>query len=360
MGWHIDLEEYERTDTKLLTKLLAGDGPQLIDSFLVGFEDQIALWEPLDGFYDQIDFHLIPEVLEVININGKPYGAVTDFSIDTMITFAKSPVEWDYKTFLDCLINGDIDQKSVYNPINGSDGLPFISLFFHDLTENFLYDADNCSTRFDSDDFQRILQLAQNYENGVNQATEEDFLQGNSLCAIVEIRKPEDLAGIRIIGNDKIRYIGFLTQTGSVNYLVGSDPLCICVNATKEEKQLAYAFLKFLLADEGQKLVNDGIFGRWSVREDLLEGQFKELDESSISNLIGFSPVCIAGHLDLNRDYETFRALLKTAKPKRYAPVELRRILIDEVDAYLEGSIPEDELKKNLTDRVALYLKEQK
>lgn len=358
--WHIDLEEYERNDTKLLTKLVAGDGPQLIDSFLVGFEDQIDLWEPLDRFYNQIDFQLIPEVLELGNINGKPYGVVTDFGIDTMITFAKSPTEWDYKAFLDCLMKGDMNQKSVYNTINGSDGFAFISLFFHDLTESFLYDADNCSTSFDSADFQRILQLALNYENIMNQATEEDFLQGNSLCAVVEIRKPEDLAGIRIIGKDKIRYIGFPSQTGSVNYLMGSDPLCIRANATEEEKQLAFAFLKFLLSDEGQELVNDGIFGQWSVREDLVEGQFQELDDTVVSNLIGFSPISITGHLDSNGDFETFHALLKKAKPKRYAPVELRKILMEEMAAYLEGSIPEYELKKNLTDRVALYLKEQK
>lgn len=358
--WHVDLEEYERNDVKLLTKLVAGDGPQLIDSFLVGFEDQIALWEPLDEFYKQIDFPLIPEALELGNINGKPYGVVTDFGIDTMITFAEVPVEWDYKAFLDSLSKGDTDQKSVYNAINGSDGFAFISLFFHDLTESFLYDADHCSTRFDSEDFQRILQLAQKYENVTNQAAEEDFLQGNSLCAVVEIRKPEDLAGIRMMGKDRIRYIGFPSQDGSVNYLAGSDPLCIRANATKEERQVAFAFLKFLLSEEGQKSVNDGIFGQWSVREDLVEGQFQELDESSVSNLIGFSPVSIAGHLDSNRDFETFHALLKNAKPKRYVPVELRRILMEEVGAYLEGGIPEDELTKNLTDRVTLYLKEQK
>ena len=357
--WHVDVKEYGFKETSLLTELAAGDGPHLIDSFLVGFEDHADWWEPLEGFYGQIDFDLIPETLEMGKIDSTPRGVVTGFCIDTMITFAESPEEWDYETFLDCLLRDNRSPKSVYNPINGSDGYPFASLFFHELGETFLYDAENCVTRFDSENFQKIMRLAKLYEEEGNQANAEDFLQGESLCAIVEIRQPEDLAGIRVIGKDKLRYIGFPTQTGSVNYLVGSDPLCIRANATAEEKQVAYAFLSFLLSDKAQEQ-GDVIYGQWSVRRDLLKEQIKRLDESSVSYLMDFSQISLAGHLDPERDYETLCGLLENAIPKRYAPKELRIILMEEVSGYLEGAITEDELKNHLKNRVELYLKEQK
>ena len=75
-------------------------------------------------------------------------------------------------------LNADllIPSLSVYNPINGSDGYPFASLFFHELGETFLYDAENCVTRFDSENFQKIMRLAKLYEEEGNQANAEDFL----------------------------------------------------------------------------------------------------------------------------------------------------------------------------------------
>lgn len=357
--WHVEMSEYEYKETSLLTKLTAGEGPQLIDSFLVGFEDHADWWEPLDGFYGQINLDLLPETVEMGKIDGVARGVLTGFCIDTMITLAETPEEWDYETFLDCLMGDNAATKSVYNTISGSDGFPFAGLFFHDFDETFLYDAENCTTNFEGDSFQKIMRLAKKYEQSENQSTAEDFMQGESLCAVVEIRGPEDLAALRVIGKDHFQYIGFPAQNGSVNYLVGSNPLCIRTNASPEEKQAAYAFLSFLLSDEGQK-PGDALYGTWSVRQDLLKEQMEGLEESSDSNLIGFPQIPLAGHLDPERDFEILSDLMKNARPKKYMPRELRTILTEEVSGYLEGATSEEELVNHLKNRVELYLKEQK
>ena len=351
-AWHVDVKEYQRNDTALLTKLMAGDGPQLIDSFLVEFSEHKTLWEPMEAFYKQIDFECIPEALEFGKIDGTLYGVVTDFYVNTMVTMAQTPDQWDYETFLDCLTEDKYAKKSVYNPNNGSDGFPFAALFFHGLDQTFLYDAEDCVTQFDGKAFAKILRLAKSYDVKENQAGLEDFLKGESLCAVVEIRRPEDLATLRIVGQDQLRYIGFPSQTGYVHYLVGSDPLCIRANATEEEKQAARAFLRYLLAD----VMTD----QWSVRRDILKKQMERMDESSESNLVGFPQVSFQDHLDLEKDMETLDELLKNAKPKSYAPKELRVILMEEVSDYLDGKVSEKELKNHLKNRVELYLKEQK
>ena len=306
----------------------------------------------MEAFYKQIDFECIPEALEFGKIDGTLYGVVTDFYVNTMVTMAQTPDQWDYETFLDCLTEDKYAKKSVYNPNNGSDGFPFAALFFHGLDQTFLYDAEDCVTQFDGKAFAKILRLAKSYDVKENQAGLEDFLKGESLCAVVEIRRPEDLATLRIVGQDQLRYIGFPSQTGSVHYLVGSDPLCIRANATEEEKQAARAFLRYLLAD----VMTD----QWSVRKDIIKKQMERMDESSESNLVGFPQVSFQDHLDLEKDMETLDELLKNAKPKSYAPKELRVILMEEVSDYLDGKVSEKELKNHLKNRVELYLKEQK
>jgi hypothetical protein len=140
---------------------------------------------------------------------------------------------------------------------------------------------------------------------------------------------------------------------------VGSDPLCIRANAAEEEKQAARAFLRYLLSDETINLV-DAMNIQWSVRKDLLKKRLELMDESSDSSLVGFPQVSFKDNLDPKKDLETLEELLRNAKPKRYAPKELRIILMEEVSDYLEGNISEADLNKHLKDRVELYLKEQK
>ena len=359
-AWHIEMETYEMSDTSLLTKLMAGDGPQLLDTGLVGFQDHADLWEPMDGFYHQLglDEGLVPQILEMGKIEDTIYGAVTDFRITTMVAFAETSDAWDYAAFLDYLDKDNTATKSIYNPVNGSDGYSFAHLFYHNLDETFLYNAQDCTTRFDSEDFRKLIRLAKYYTESSNQANVEDFLQGAAPCAVVCIRQPGDLACLRILGEGQLRYIGFPTQTGPVHYLEGADPLCVRTNATAEEKQLAFTFLSYLLSYEVQK-EQDSIYTQWSVREDVLSEQMKGMDENTVPCLIGFPQFPLGDRVNLSEDYDTLCELLTNAKTRRYAPRELNRILSEQVDAYLDGIISEETLREQLTNRVQLYLKEQ-
>ena len=358
-SYHIDMKEYEWNDTGLLTKILAKDGPQLVDSSLVGFQDHANVWEPLDDFYGQLDVELIPEALEFGKINGVSYGFVTEFAIDTMVTFSESPAGWDYEAFLDYLTDAGKGKKSPYNAVNGMDGNTFAMLFYHDLSESFLYDAENCDTKFDGENFQKIMKLSKLYSEPDHQADYEDFLQGNSPCAIVEIMHPADLAALRVMGGGRLRFIGFPTQTGSVNYLVGNDPLCILASADAKEKQASFAFLRFLLTDEAQNEKDDE-FAWWSVRKDLVKKRFEQMDESVPANLVGFPSVPLKGQLNPAGDFETMQNLLENARPKKSVPMELRMLLMEELEDYLSEGISEETLKGNLKNRVELFLNEQR
>lgn len=359
--WHIEMKEYEVNDTGLITELIAGDGPQLLDTVLTGFQEYSDLWEPLNDFYSQfgLDKELIPQTLEFSKIGGTSYGIVTDFCISTMVTFSKSPDVWDYGTFLDYLMKDNDATKSVFNPVNGSDGYSFASMFFHDLDETFLYDAENCITKFDSEEFQKILELAKHYMSSENQANAEDLRQGTPPCAVVRIRQPEDLACLRIWGENCLRYVGLPSQKGSVHYLEGANPLSLRINATMEEKRLAFAFLSYLLSYDVQK-EQDNTYTQWSVRKDILEEQMNRMSESSVTCLAGFPQFQLGNQVNSSEDYETLCKLLENASCKKNAPKELTHIWAEEMNDYLSETISEEALKEHLKGRIELYLMEQK
>lgn len=353
---HIEMKKYDRNDTELLTKLIAGEGPQLLDTSLVGFENHVDLWEPLDAFYRQtgLDEELIPQVMEMGKLEGGRYGLVPDFTIKTMVTFADSPVDWDYSVFLSTMKASS--SKSVFNPINGSDGFTFATLFFHELSENFLYDVKKAETQFDGEEFRDIMRLAKLYMEADKIADLEDFMEGRAYCAVVSIRNPEDLACLRVLGENRLRWIGFPSQGGSVHYLEGADPLCIRVNAETEEKQVAFTFFRYLLSYDRQEVGNGA--SHWPARKDLLREQFERSEEGTLTELIGFPQISLENAWDPTVDYKTLCDLLQGAKYKNEIPRELKNILVEEIDAYLNGIISEDIMCEHLSNRVGLYLKE--
>lgn len=365
-AYRIRLQTYGVNDPSLLTELIAGKGPVLMDTSLMGFEDHAEWWEPLDAVFRQmkLDEELIPQALDNGKIHGTLYGIVPDFSINTVVTFAEEPDGWDYNTFLSCFDEDDPSMKSVFNALNGSDGYSFISNFFcHGLKEKYLYDAENCTTRFNSEEFGKILRLARYFTEREHQGNSEDLRQGTSICAVVSIQRPEDLACLRIWGGDNLRFIGFPSENGSKHYIEGGNPITIRVNATAEEKRLAHSFLQFLLSYDAQMDAVSAVPNynyHMSVRKDVLEEQTNRMDEYSYTGLQGFPQFRLADQVDKELDGATLYGLLEKAEPQQHMPRELLSIFMGELDDYLSGNITKDILIEHLTNRVGLYLSELK
>ena len=365
-AYRIRLQTYSINDTSLLTELIAGKGPVLVDAQLVSFEDNAEWWEPLDEVFRQmkLDEELIPQVLDTGKINGTLYGVVTDFSINTVITFAEEPDGWDYETFLSCFDEDDPSMKSVFAPEYESDGYSFIARFFyHGLKEKYLFDAESCTTRFDSEEFGKILRLARYFMEREHQGDSEDLRQGTSLCAVVSIQKPEDLACLRIWGGDKLRFIGYPSREGSRHYIEGGNPITVRVNATTEEKRLAHTFLRFLLSYDAQMEAVSAVSNynyHMSVRKDVLEAQINCMNEYSYTSLHGFPQFYLENQVDKGLDGATLYGLLEKVQPEQHMPRELVNIFMEELDDYLSGNMTEDILIEHLENRVGLYLSELK
>lgn len=349
-------------ETALLTELTAGNGPVLIDTALTGFENYEDLWEPLDTVLEQMGItdQLEQSVLECGRINGTLYGIISDFRLETVVTANQELQDWDYETFLQCITENP-DLEAIINSYTGDDGWYFIVKFFiHGLEDNYLLDAESGVTNFDSEEFRRILELAKEYcVRNDYVAPGGSLFEGRVLCNVLSIEKPEQIALYRICYGEDINYIGFPSGDGAAHYFNSSTPLTIRRTASKEEKEIACAFIKFYLSYECQleasKEVNYGL----SVRKDVLEEQINSMNESSFPYASGFEQIQLGENVNIELDAETLYSLIEKAKPAKTFPRELISILIEEIDPYFSGAVSEDVVIDHLENRVGLYLSEQ-
>ena len=364
---HIELAEYSREDeAALLTQLTAGEGPVLLDPSGLSFEEMEELWEPLDTVMGQLGIteELNPGVMEMGKINGTLYGLVRDFGLDTVVAEAGLK-DWDYDMFFQS-IRERTELDEICNYYDKEAGLlSLVALLNHGLDDCYFFvpDEETGALHFDSGKFRQILDLAEKYparEEGV--APGASLLEGNALCNILIIQKPEHVAAYRIIYGEDVDYVGYPAKDGGMHVMVPSGMLSIRRSASKEEKEAAAAFLALCLSYEGQILAAKDINFALSVRRDVLEAQIASMG-TEISRLPNFDPdfgsVNMGGGMDIERDRETLLDLIGSAKPKKTLSWELSGIIREELDLYLAGSITEDMLIDHLENRIGLYLGER-
>lgn len=361
---HINMKSYnDNTTDALLTELNAGKGPVLIDALVTGFSDKEALWEPVEEVLQQLGVmdNLVDKAMDQGRINGTLYGVVMDFYLETVVTADKELTDWDYDRFLQ-LVSERKNLKAVMNSCATQDGWYFIVEFFiQSMEDNYFLDAETAATNFDSEEFRTILHLARDYcerKDFVNAV--EGLEDGQVFCNVITITQPEQLALYRFAYGDRVNYIGFPSKNGARPVIRGGDPMVMRKNATKEEKELAYAFLEILLSEEILSKATDDLNYKLSVRKDVLAEQLAGVGEWDMPYATGFEPISLEGAVDHGKDAELLYGLLEKAEPRTGFPRELYSLIAEEVQSYLEGTVTEEVVIQNLTNRVGLYLEERK
>ena len=226
------------------------------------------------------------------------------------------------------------------------------------------WDAEAGKTDFDSSEFRQALELAEKYCTPKEEVPHDKGMleEGKVLVNEVNIRSPQDVAGFRIFYGEGANYIGYPTKDGSVHYLESSSPLAVRRTATREEKEVAIAFINFLLSYEGQQLLAKGTSFEMSVRQDMLEEQIAAMSGSTRVNIGNFTrfEFSLGDQVDVELDRNTLLHWIEIAEPRKRLPGELSDILYEELEGYFSGTITEDALIDHLESRVGLYLNERK
>ena len=177
------------------------------------------------------------------------------------------------------------------------------------------------TTNFDSSEFRQALELAKKYFTSKEEVPYEKSMleEGKVLVNRMSIAAPQDVAGIRIYYGEDANYIGYPTKDGSAHYITSRAPLTIRRTATKEEKEVAIAFVSFLLSYEGQQLLAKGINFDMSVRKDMLEEQIASMNRSTEAQLGTFSrkSIRLGDQVDIELDRSKLMHLIEIAEPSQ-------------------------------------------
>lgn len=349
-------------ETSLLTQLGAGEGPVLVDTTLTGFEELEKLWQPMDGFLEKTGLadELYEEALNFGKIEGRTYGIVTNFCIETLVTMDGNLQGWDYHTFLDAVESFD---GAAY--AYGSDAADGRYVFFHKflrngLDDNAYFELEDGNLNFDVSGFERMLRLSGKARISVPAEDGEAIRSGKALCELYYVTGVQGLVRLRMRRESGEIVNGFPTMNGARHVLQAQNPIAVRVTATEEERQMAYTFLKILLSHDFAETMDHGATSTWfSVRKDALKDEFDRYDRQ----VAAFQAEGRADYLpELNREKEEklFVELLRDGTVRKSFPSGLENVFIEEFQDYLNGTINGETLYEQLRNRTWLFLEEQK
>lgn len=360
-SFHVEIKSgYDQT--KLLSEMIAGQGPVLIDTALIGFEEQERLWEPLDGMLKAtgLDGKLNEKALECCRINGKTLGLVGDYFVKTVITTnSKIRDGWTQEEFL-----SEIEKSSSIKvifppvPLNYSGNTLIFEYLMHGINDNYLL---NDEKQLNEENLKRVFRLAEKYCQDKETEPGATLVQsGQAFCANITIKGLNGILAIEKVYGRNVRYVGYPSIRGGMHFISADNPVSIRRNATREEKKAAYAFLKEWMSYDGQitfskRNVNYAI----SIRDDVMEEQIQSIIQNELANISDGSDVNSKVYeQELLERAKLLKEIIEAAVPQEKLPRDLEELMWEELTEYFKGNITREQVTDHLKNRMQLYFEE--
>ncbi len=344
-------------ETQLLTELIAGKGPVLVDTQYVDFAENVKLWECLDEELAEAGEEnvLIDKIEEFCQIDGKQYGVVTEWGISTFAGLTGGLTEWNQEQFGEYLKK----HPEIRRIFAGQSPVFFLELFYFQSMEKCpFWNIETDEIYFETAEFKQLLETAGRLAGELPKEGRSEEIErirtGEALGEMVYLNGAETLSYYNAILGDEVQYIGFPGKEGSEHYIMASAPITIRNSATEKQKQAAVLFLEHLISYEAQKAAAEEV-GALSVRKDVFEESLNNLPEETMWIIDGED---FKFTVDKERVSEQFMSLYEKAVPNPSLPAEVENILEEELQSYFEGQKTAEQVCSVLQKRMQLYLYE--
>lgn len=351
-------DDYDRT--ALLTKLMAGDGPVIIDIYAIPNWRQEKIWEPLENLVgEQALRELNPVALKLGNINGIPYAAVSNFYIETLVT-CEDIGSWDYEAVIKC-VQGRENLQSILGNGGLNESGAMLGLFVGGEDDTYFVDADQPDHAIDKDKLMEAIQLIEQYGPGPEEGGRAEAIrEGRVLCGHNVFAEPYHLCELRLVYGENVKCIGFPHADGGKHHLTSAGVLAVRKNATDEEKKIAAEFFETLLSYDVQlKTVSDGLsLHSFSARTDILEQQIEKVVEKEGMSFISNGESYVLGTIDVDELRKELYEMLENSIPAPNYRDDYHNILAEEFEAYFSENNSLEMLTDHLNNRLKLYFRE--
>lgn len=347
----------------LNTKLLAGDGPVIVDSSLVTASVKSEIWESLNTVLDdsELSGEISDLVRKMMSVNGDCYAISADYYFVSLVS-ATVDDDLSYSKLLEHISDNEKIKYLMDNElVSGVPEWLAVNLFGGNPSDSFYIDPATRAMRFDTEEFDRMLFFLEKY-SPKNESVEyfSGLEEGEVVFNLIGINTPKDLFFLDEMSKNGINIVGLPKWDGAYNELCTSHALMLRSSASEEEKEIAFEFFKMLLSKEVQmKMIQSPNF-HFSVRDDVINEQIRAIKDGDYISLSFFG----TGNefFITNPPYEKISALwekiLSDSVSNIITEEGYEEILAEEFEDYFDGRITKELLISHLTNRVDLYLAE--
>lgn len=348
-------DDYDKTE--LLTRIISGDGPVLIDTNLIDLNNMKNNLEPLNTIFEELGLRdsLNDAAISMGTIGDELYGIVTDFAIETMISpYASKGL--DYQNFIRSIEDADTSVMPENSKI-----LLATYIFDHGPEDSFFVTEEAERKRINTENLTKLTDCLDRWKFGKSSDGSSDYyLDGEGLIKPMYIKRPEEFVYYKKLYWNRGFNCGYPGKNGAVNYLYTPSMIAVSKSAEKNEKEVAIAFFNMILSYEYQKDMAKSDSFAMSVRSDVLKEQIESVSKESVANVfdvLPFEPEAVIDKEEIERDLDT---LIKKSIPypnDKYR--EYFEILREEFAEYFENRITKEELVKRIKSRADIYLAEK-
>lgn len=362
--YRVSVEEYDYDNrTQLLTELVAGDGPLLLDADLVPFREKKEYWEPLDNVVDKEDLDNLNEfATKMGQIDDRLYGLAVAFNIDTIVSY-EDIGDWSYDTCVDIIEDSDkLDVLIGMRFFENMQETILASYFFNaGIDDSYYLSTDDLNNVVDSEKMKRVLKIVKEHPSDSIPTDEAiNALKNGRILGIREsVGYAHSFCELYTLYGEDIKIIGYPGKDGAKSYIQSNGMLLINRSYSEEEKEIAAKFIKVLLSYDVQKYVTTSGNPAFSTRKDVLDEQ---LEMTKLEEGMEFGDGknwYQIGKIDVSRVKEDMYKLLKQCVVRNEEDELYQDIIMEEVDLFFEGAINEEELVSRLNKRLGLFFKER-
>jgi len=346
---------------RLNSEILSGQAPDILDMDLEQVSSYMAkgVFADLYAFIDQDpdmereDF--IPNILRYYEQNGKLYGIVPEYAIETLVASQADVGQRTSWTVDEVrkLLASKPEGTYLITWVNRSDVLKNLL----QLGADAYIDWGTGECGFDNDEFAGLLEFAALFpEQAVWQEDKPEQIvkNGQQILYDAHLYNWIDVEEMPLIFDGPVNYIGYPAGSGQSGSYI--DP-CFSLGITEgsRHKDEAWRFVRYFLGEEYQNGEDIELKPFWvffPIRESSLLKQFHAFMTQEI-------PFYHYAKLT-EEDLEQVRALIDTAQAAPPVPLAIRQIVDEEAGAFFAGQRTAREAAANIQNRVQLYVYENR
>lgn len=325
-----------------------------------------ALADLTDLIYKDADLsrdYFIPNILDILSVNGKLYSVAESFNIQTIVgrvSDVGSGKSWTFKDIME--LAKKHPDASLFQYTTKSDGLASMVIYSMDS----FYNSETGECKFDSDDFISLLELCNTFPKEIDyDSTNEVSLpsllrSGKVLLTSLYMSDFSEIQLYNKLYGEPVNFIGYPTNSGSGSVVGFTNRFCI--PAKSKNKDGAWAFIRnFLLPDAQSKLDWNLPVSKEAFEQKITdEMNAKDADENGVVNTWWYDDTEIEIGALTEEEAQTIRDIVYGATSEASYDQDLLNIISEEAEYYFNGEKSAQEIAGIIQSRAQLYIDENR